>query len=320
MEASPTPGAEPAREAVPGAVVSIPARRLKWLQLLAVANGVLGAAMFCALLYTVPRSVAYTHLLDENLALKERLDDIDDKMSEVDRMLLRLRLYGSQLESLSTPEGDHGPVEFSDVLERIDFQAIERPPAVDGAPLEPDQEEGLRSADAWADAVSNRADAFIESMKLAEPNLADLVVELEDVRALEAALPSRWPAKGDLTSGYGWRRNPVGRRGYRFHSGLDVANRRGTPIFAAADGTVIRAQWNSGYGRVVEIDHGYGITTVYAHCNTLAVKRGDHVVKGRNIAAMGSTGRSTGPHLHFEVRLDGNAVDPRDYLPRSEGR
>ncbi|MCB9675430.1 MAG: M23 family metallopeptidase [Alphaproteobacteria bacterium] len=322
-----TPAGEP-RSVVPEPVVTLPARRLKWFRIVAVANGFIMAALFALLFYTVPRSLAYNRMLDENLALKERLDDIDDKMSEVDRMLLRLRLYDSQLKSLSTPKGDHGPIDIvfqTDDLAKIDFSNEPDEEGLVDFPMEElleheEGEPGLRTAEEWADAVSSRADAFIESFERAEPNLTDLVVELEDLRALEAALPGRWPTRGTLTSGYGWRRNPVGYRGYKFHSGVDVANKRGTPIYAASDGTVIRAGWSGGYGRVVEIDHGFGITTVYAHCTQLFVEEGERVVGGRKIATMGNTGRSTGPHLHFEVRLDGSSVDPMDYLPRVRQR
>ncbi len=334
----------------PANTIVIATSRLKWFRLAAAANGVLVAALIAVLVYTVPRSLAYDRVLEENLVLKERLDDIDEKMSEVDRMLLRLRLYDSQLKSLADPRGDHGPVEgvettlpdisggepitsdpaggadgvqapengegvSVDGLDAIDFANVGPGDVVIADEQMEAAEPGLRSAETWAEAIEDRADAFIASMERTEPNLTDLVVRLEDIRALKAALPNVWPARGDLTSGYGWRRNPVGHRGYRFHNGLDVANRRGTPLFAVSAGTVVRASWNSGYGRQVEIDHGYGITTSYAHCHRLLVKKGDVVKPGQRIATMGSTGRSTGPHLHFEVRLDGNAVDPMDYLP-----
>jgi murein DD-endopeptidase MepM/ murein hydrolase activator NlpD len=125
-----------------------------------------------------------------------------------------------------------------------------------------------------------------------------------------------WPSDAVLTSGFGWRRNPLGRR-FRFHSGIDLGGRRGDPIYAAAQGQVIKAQWSGGYGRYIEIDHGFGIVTLYAHNHRLLVEEGDVVRQGQKIALMGSTGRSTGPHLHFEVHLDGSAVDPMDYLRRA---
>ena len=102
----------------------------------------------------------------------------------------------------------------------------------------------------------------------------------------------------------------------RPHPGLDISAVAGTPILASAAGRVTFAGTRTGYGKTVEIDHGYGISSLYAHLSRLDVQLGDVVERGQLVGAMGTTGRSTGPHLHFEVRLDGNAVDPMDYLPR----
>ncbi len=292
-------------------MILVSARQVRALRAVAAINGGLLTVLVLALLYTVPRSVGYSRLVEENLALKERLEAIDRKMSELDRVLLRLRVYDAQLRSL-TPRGDHGPIDLPDtVLPEAEEVEV---PASEGT--EPPDGPGLRDAAAWARSLDERASRMLERIDRSEPHLSDLVVQLEDLRALERALPKRWPARGHLSSGYGWRRNPVGRRGYRFHSGLDIANRRGTPIYATADGIVVRASYNSGYGRQVVIDHGFGITTSYSHCHRVLVREGQRVQEGQQIATIGSTGRSTGPHLHYEVHLDGNAVDPMDYLPR----
>ncbi|MCB9693049.1 MAG: M23 family metallopeptidase [Alphaproteobacteria bacterium] len=307
-------------------MILLPARQVRLLRWFSALNGLLLVACIGALLYTLPRSLAYSRVLEENLVLKERLDDIDAKMSEVDRILLRLRLYDAQLRSLS-PDGDHGPVSLPDVVDASGEDAQGEPlpevtPPVDGeAEAEvTDEGPGLRDASSWADGLVDRVTTVLDRVARSEPNLSDLVVQLEDLKDLERALPKRWPTGGSLTSGYGWRRNPVGRRGYKFHSGLDIANARGTPIFATADGLVAKATYNSGYGRQVVIDHGYGITTSYSHCHVLLVKAGQRVREGQRIATMGNTGRSTGPHLHYEVHLDGNAVDPMDYVPRGRTR
>ncbi len=118
-----------------------------------------------------------------------------------------------------------------------------------------------------------------------------------------------WPAEGVLTSGYGWRWG-------RMHKGLDIAGPTGTPINAAADGVVTYAAWASGYGNLVEITHPDGSVTMYAHNNRNVVREGERVRQGQHIADMGSTGRSTGPHLHFEIRPSGQgAVNPAALLP-----
>ncbi|NJK34947.1 MAG: peptidoglycan DD-metalloendopeptidase family protein [Oscillatoriales cyanobacterium SM2_2_1] len=121
------------------------------------------------------------------------------------------------------------------------------------------------------------------------------------------------PTYGEVTSRFGWRIHPI--LGYeRFHSGMDFGADLGTLIYAADTGTVIYADWYGGYGNAVIVDHGNGLTTLYAHCSELYVKEGQPVQKGQPIAAVGSTGYSTGPHLHFEVRLQGEPVDPASYL------
>lgn len=122
--------------------------------------------------------------------------------------------------------------------------------------------------------------------------------------------PAIWPARGVVSSPYGLRWN-----GSDFHPGIDIANDMGTPILATADGVVQVAGWNDGgYGNMVDIDHGNGIMTRYGHAMQVAVTAGQHVRRGQVIAYMGSTGFSTGPHVHYEVRINGQAVNPSVYL------
>ena len=122
----------------------------------------------------------------------------------------------------------------------------------------------------------------------------------------------RWPTNGTITSPFGYR-YIFGSRS--FHGGIDIANSTGTNIYAADGGIVNYAGWMSGYGYLVRIDHQNGYTTYYGHCSKLLVSVGDKVHKGQHIAEMGNTGRSTGPHLHFEVRLNGERKNPMNYLP-----
>lgn len=122
-----------------------------------------------------------------------------------------------------------------------------------------------------------------------------------------------WPISGPITSEFGWRTHPIFGTA-RFHSGLDIGGDYGMPIYAAASGTVIYAGWISGYGNAVIIDHGGGVTTLYGHNDSLNVSEGENVAKGQVIAMCGSTGNSTGPHCHFEVRENGEPVSPYGYL------
>ena len=122
-----------------------------------------------------------------------------------------------------------------------------------------------------------------------------------------------WPLSGPITSEFGWRTHPIfGTQ--RYHSGLDIGGDYGLPIAAAASGVVIHAGWISGYGNTVIIDHGGGITTLYGHNESLLVGVGESVAQGQTIAMCGSTGNSTGPHCHFEVRENGEPVSPYSYL------
>lgn len=121
--------------------------------------------------------------------------------------------------------------------------------------------------------------------------------------------PYIWPVRGRITSGFG-------RRWGRMHEGIDIAASHGHPVVAARAGRVIYAGWRGGYGYTVILDHGSGVTTVYCHLSKIYVSHGQRVAQGARIGAVGSTGYSTGPHLHFEIRINGRAVDPLTKLPR----
>ena len=127
------------------------------------------------------------------------------------------------------------------------------------------------------------------------------------------ATPSIWPASGRITSYFGYRIAPL-RIASEYHTGLDIANEPGTPIYATADGVVRYAGWASGYGLSMVLDHGFAYSTLYGHFSELTVKEGAQVKRGQVIGRMGSTGTSTGPHLHYEVWTDGIPRNPIKYL------
>lgn len=134
------------------------------------------------------------------------------------------------------------------------------------------------------------------------------------------SVPSRMPLEGAaLTSSFGMRNHPV-LGGRRQHHGIDLAAPTGTPVYATADGVVSRADWYSSYGLYISVEHGASMQTRYAHLSRLAVAAGDSVKKGDLIGYVGSTGRSTGPHLHYEVRVEGLAVNPIPYMVESEAQ
>jgi murein DD-endopeptidase MepM/ murein hydrolase activator NlpD len=130
-----------------------------------------------------------------------------------------------------------------------------------------------------------------------------------------AYMPSIWPVTGPLSSGFGSRHNPFGGSSYEFHKGQDIAAPIGTPVIATADGVVVSACWHKGYGNGIYIDHGNGIMTRFGHLSRIDVVEGQSIKRGQQIGLVGSTGRSTGPHLHYEVRINGEATNPLQYLP-----
>jgi murein DD-endopeptidase MepM/ murein hydrolase activator NlpD len=130
-----------------------------------------------------------------------------------------------------------------------------------------------------------------------------------------AHVPSVWPVAGETTDGFGGRYDPFGGGGSEFHPGQDIAAAPGTPVVAAADGMVVFAGWKNGYGQVVEIDHGNGLLTRYGHLSSIEAEAGRELARGMLLGRVGSTGRSTGPHLHYEVRIGDTPVNPRAYLP-----
>jgi len=129
--------------------------------------------------------------------------------------------------------------------------------------------------------------------------------------------PSLWPLMGRIMSPYGGRQDPFSGEGAT-HTGVDIEAHVGTPVKAAADGVILAAEWSNGYGRMVVIDHGNGLQTRYAHLSEFQVVPGQEVRRGDVIALSGASGRATGPHLHFEVRLMGTAVNPYPYLAKSD--
>lgn len=146
-----------------------------------------------------------------------------------------------------------------------------------------------------------------------------LEATLEQEADRAAALPEGKPLAGrvEVSSEFGLRRNPFGGLSYELHEGIDFAGPVGQPILATGDGVVVTATYDRGYGNYVKINHGYGYETLYAHMAQLEVKAGDRVRRGEIVGTLGSTGRSSGPHLHYSIYRQGEAINPRRYLKLS---
>lgn len=157
----------------------------------------------------------------------------------------------------------------------------------------------------------------MEKIEFDTENLSDIEAKLLQQSVLKDMLPNSSPVNAAFnSSSYGWRIDPFNGN-KAFHEGLDFSASAGTPILAAAGGIVTASEHSPDYGNIVKIDHGFGLETRYAHASKLMVKAGERVEKGQVVALVGSTGRSTGAHLHYEIRLNGNALDPRKYLHAS---
>jgi murein DD-endopeptidase MepM/ murein hydrolase activator NlpD len=146
-----------------------------------------------------------------------------------------------------------------------------------------------------------------------ETSLRGLNEYFEAQRSLLASTPNAWPARGWVTSDFGERLDPYTAERME-HRGLDIATQPGNPVLAPSDGTVTFAGDENGYGKVLVLDHGHGVNTRYGHLSAIYVKAGQRVKRGARVAAVGNTGRSTGPHLHYEVRVNGAAENPRKFL------
>lgn len=165
-----------------------------------------------------------------------------------------------------------------------------------------------------AELLGRELDLMARELAAGGERLHMLDAVLTQRKGAKEALPSLAPVDQPYaSSSFGWRRHPVTGR-HTMHEGLDFAAPRGTPILAASGGVVTEARYVPGYGKMVEINHGNGIVTRYAHASSISVKQGELVIKGQQIARVGSTGRSTGPHLHYEVRIAGHPLDPTLFM------
>ena len=170
-----------------------------------------------------------------------------------------------------------------------------------------------RHRDLFTRRMHTLVDELYDNSNLEEVDQQTLMSFLRANKDTLLSTPSIWPTQGFLTSDFGWRRSPFSGGG-RMHKGLDISNRVGTPVWAPARGTVTFVGTDSGYGNCVMIDHGNNIVTRYAHLQRALVQEGQFVQRGDVIAALGNTGRSTGPHLHYEVIVGGVPVNPMRYI------
>ena len=260
-------------------------------------------------------AVHYTHLLyrasearalrDENVALRTQMGTFRERIEHMASTLERVERFDQKLRAvtlLSDPQRNLalGPTAME----------IKTAPS---SPTESEFTAATAAASESPKALSAKLDTLAAEATRQEQSLQELQGFFLEQKSLLASTPSVWPAKGWITSDFGQRTDPYTAEKV-MHEGLDIAAPHGKDVTAPADGTVIFAGLEGSYGNVLVIDHGYGVKTRYGHLSKVEVRPGDHVRRGDLLGAVGNTGRSTGPHLHYEVRINGISTNPRKFI------
>lgn len=290
--------------------------------------------LIAATFYTMGRmhdniNLLNKELADKNASISEYAELLDLSASNIDELEGDIESYKKKLISLLavTEDLDRRTEEATEINKKI----IEEIGDLIGLKIEVEEEDKLSSRGGPRpdinsllpqNATFNQGYATLtarlleteSSLKSLETSTTKLSERFEEMKNYLKAYPSILPVKGEFTSHFGYRKNPITGKGKEFHSGLDIRAERGTNVKATGAGTVTFSGYSSGYGYLVIIDHGYGFETYYAHNSKLLVKRGQKVQRGDVIAKSGNSGRSTGPHVHYEVRVRGVAKNPLDYI------
>ena len=228
---------------------------------------------------------------------RRQLVSLAERISQVSRDLQRVQGFDSKLRIMMNMEKD--PADAGGGLDLVgDFSRSYLP---------------LHRQELAARKMQDFLERLSESARLEEVRQQDLLLALRENRDALSSMPTIWPVVGFVSSSFGRRSSPFGGRG-QFHKGLDITNRVGTPIVAPAQGLVIQSGHDGAYGLSIEINHGGGIITKYGHMQRCAVPAGVWVNRGQVIGYVGMSGRTTGPHLHYEVRLNGVPVNPMRYI------
>ena len=241
-------------------------------------------------------------LREENLTLRSQLKSVRERIEHIGSTLDRVERFDQKLRAVTL---------LSDPQRNLAMGPTEPEPGTT-SPTSDTQFTQLTTTDT-PNALMGRLDKLSAEATRQETSLQELQAYFQDQKSLLASTPSIWPARGWVTSDFGQRLDPY-TADRVMHAGLDIAAPHGKEVYSPSDGTVVFAGLEGGYGNVIVIDHGYGIKTRYGHLAKMLVKAGDKVKRGGLIAAVGNTGRSTGPHLHYEVRVNGVAQNPRKFI------
>ena len=242
----------------------------------------------------------------ENALYRNQLKMADEKLKEIEEKTANIESLGKELQDFikssgesSTAGGKGGAATVPDKAAVIKIDKPKTP----GALLMRIHQLDERLNESMRNYISLRS--FL---------MHDTGTDYTLMGEVKSHIPDAWPVVGSISSYYGYRNSPGG-IGSTFHEGVDITGEYGTPIQVTADGVVTKAGWAEGYGYLVEVNHGNGYSTRYAHNSIVFVKEGQEIQKGTIIALMGSTGNSTGTHCHYEVRINGDSVNPIYFLP-----
>lgn len=278
------------------------------------------------------QSLENKRLQSENAQLIKQFQVVEGKVSSLENSLERVKTFTTKLKLITNIDADDRITKLSMGPKPAAGQQVEeyepmeqRPSSENMAQQDEvfEQPENLnenRGEVAEEPAPSKdyaslvvRIDKAVRETQLKEQSVIDLWESLSERQSLINATPNIKPARGWLTSRFGYRISPFTGKA-TMHAGLDIAAAPGSPVYAPADGVVSFAGYDQGYGKLVSIDHGYGVSTRFGHSSQIYVQVGQKVSKWDVIAAVGNTGRSTGPHLHYEVRINGTPVDPINFI------
>lgn len=295
----------------------------------------LGTVMFYDYWYVMNEISENKQLKMENRRLRQQVQVFKNKVATIESTMDRVKTFATRLKVITNIEDRGGLLQtLNQTLpdSSVVANASSTSNATSSAPLSSSLSSQSSSSQSYNaltpldmddpedeflrkdyDELDSRLSLLGHDSLFVETELQDLYELLGDQKAFLSALPTRRPAIGYFTSGFGIRKSPIG-GAVKMHEGLDIANHIGTTIRAPADGVVTFADVKSGYGRTVVLDHGYGLETWYGHAQKLMVAKGQRVRRGEVIAQMGSSGRSTGPHVHYEVRVNGYPVNPLSYI------
>jgi len=275
--------------------------------ILKIIGGLLAGIVIAIAVYAVNFSISYKEIQASNQDLTVKTRDYNELQRQLDYFVKKTQTLEEKMQGIEKLDNDLRDLLKNDPTLKKNVELTQTAGS--------DRDYMLVTSRSGID-----REQAMQALQLMESKIPEQEESLEELKNAViqrnqrmACTPSIWPVAGRITSPFGYRRSPFGNR-REFHDGLDIAASYGTSIRAAADGMVVFTGYKSGYGNMVTISHGYGFETSYGHASKILVKRGQKVTKGQAIAQVGNTGRSTGPHVHYMVSVNGELKNPADYL------